>query len=121
MYILKVRNHFDAAHFLRGYQGPCANTHGHSFKYEVDILGNELDSIGMLADFTEVKKKLKEIVESKLDHALLNDVEPFDKINPTAENLSKVIYTLLKYRTDFNIISVAVWESDDCGVVYTEE
>lgn len=127
MYYLTVRSHFDAAHFLRGYPGPCANMHGHSFKYEVTIKSMKLDELGMMIDFKEVKKTLKERIESVLDHANLNDIYVFDDpedtgTNPTAENLARAIYKWLKKTPidhgDVYLEKVTVWESDDCSVEY---
>ncbi len=121
MYTLTVKSHFDSAHFLKGYKGPCANTHGHSFLYEVNISGEDLDSLGMLWDFKEVKKRLKENIENLLDHKFLNELEAFSDKNPTAENLACLIYNILRHKTGWPITSVTVWESEDCGITYTKQ
>lgn len=83
----------DSSHQLRGYDGKCANTHGHSWKISLWIRGDEVkkDKVGILFDFGNVKD-----IKEELDHKFLNDIPPFDKINPTAENISKYIYTKLK-------------------------
>jgi len=123
MFSLSVSSHFDAAHYLRGYLGPCANLHGHSWKYTVTIEGPVLDSQGMLFDFKEIKNVMKEMVESKYDHKCLNDTIDFRNVNPTAENLAETIYETLStniaiYHTYFRIVEVSVNESDDCKATY---
>lgn len=105
---------FDAAHKLEGYDGPCANLHGHTWKVDVWLTGstNHKDHIGMLLDFREIKN-----VEKELDHKLLNDtLAPF---NPTAENISEYIFNKLKAKLiqherlyDTNL-RVRVYESED--------
>jgi len=87
----------------------------------VTVSGGELDKIGMLADFTILKQYLKDVL-SKFDHEYLNEVKPFDKINPTAENIAKYIYGSLKSKTEkykIKITKVAVWETDrNCAAYY---
>jgi 6-pyruvoyltetrahydropterin/6-carboxytetrahydropterin synthase len=85
-----VEASFSAAHSLRGYAGKCANNHGHNFRARVTVAGDELDPIGMLIDFGLLKRWLREICE-RFDHVSLNDVAPFDAINPTTENLARTI------------------------------
>ena len=122
IYSLTIKGHFDAAHFLRGYQGKCQFLHGHTFFYEVQLEGNKLDELGMLIDFVEVKKILKEVVEEGLDHKFLNEVFPFTELNPTAENLAKVIFEKLtwQFMDPVKIKQVTIWESQDAGVTYSE-
>ena len=109
---LKVRDTFQAAHFLKEYKGKCENIHGHSFQVEVQIFVTELDNTGIGIDFTEIKKKLSAILP---DHKLLNDVYDF---NPTAENLSKHFFWELK--KDLPVRAVTVWESKDASATYEE-
>jgi 6-pyruvoyltetrahydropterin/6-carboxytetrahydropterin synthase len=110
---LKVRDRFSAAHYLREYKGKCEKLHGHTFQVEVEILVRELDRTGIGVDFTEIKKKLAEILP---DHTLLNEIFPF---NPTAENLAREIYRRLK--EFYPVSSVTVWESEDASATYTED
>lgn len=110
---LKVRDKFQAAHFLRGYQGKCEKVHGHSFQVEVAVDAEELDRIGIAVDFTEIKRALAEILP---DHTHLNEVYAF---NPTAENLSRYFYGELK--KVFPVEAVTVWESEDASATYTED
>lgn len=111
-YKLSVTDWFSSAHFLRQYKGKCENLHGHNWKVRVCVSGNKLDKTGMLLDFTDMKKYLKQVI-SYLDHKLLNEIEPFDKINPTAENIASFIFEKMKVAETENakIHEVEVWES----------
>ncbi len=112
-WILKVRDRFQAAHYLEEYQGKCEKIHGHSFKVEAEILVTKLDKAGLGIDFTEIKKALSGILP---DHTLLNEIYPF---NPSAENLSRQFYQELKNR--FQVVRVTVWESEDASATYSED
>jgi 6-pyruvoyltetrahydropterin/6-carboxytetrahydropterin synthase len=98
MYEVSVREHFDAAHALRGYKGKCENLHGHRFEVEVTLRTEGLDDIGLAYDFTDLKKHLRDLL-ARLDHTSLNDVPPFDRINPSSENIAATIYGELQQRT----------------------
>ncbi len=91
MYELTVKTSFSAAHSLRDYDGPCSNVHGHNWVVEIVVGGGKLTPNGMLVDFGDIKKAASEVI-SLLDHANLNDVPPFDEMNPTSENLARWIY-----------------------------
>lgn len=125
MYELLIKSHFDAAHKLRGYVGKCANIHGHSWLVEVIVSGTELDKTGMLVDFSVLKKVLKDLLE-KLDHKYLNEIEPFrEELNPTAENISALIYKTYKKHPDIlktlaKVKEVRVWESPNACAIYKE-
>src|SRR4030067_2465556 len=95
MYEITVEKHFEAAHFLREYKGKCENMHGHRYRVVVKLAAQKLNEIGLAYDFTDIKRYLGEILE-RYDHALLNDIPPFDKINPSAENIAETIYKELK-------------------------
>lgn len=116
MFRLQVKGHFDSGHYLRGYRGKCAQPHGHRWEYEVVVQGDKLDELGMLVDFSAIKAIMKK-VEDILDHRMLNDVPPFDVVNPTAENLAQFIYDFMdKHHLD--PARVTVWESPECCVKY---
>jgi 6-pyruvoyltetrahydropterin/6-carboxytetrahydropterin synthase len=117
MYRLRVKSHFDAAHKLVGYNGKCSELHGHTWKVEVLVTGEELDKIGMLVDFKVLKEKLKEITE-KLDYSLLNDLKEIG--NPTSENLSRYIFKNLKNLPNVKLEKVRVWESPSSWCEYHE-
>ena len=123
MYEISAFGHFDAAHFLRGYPGKCANVHGHRWKVEITLQGEKLDGLGILIDFMDVKNMLKEVLEL-FDHKMINEVPPFDNLNPTAENIARYIFERmadkLKDQTGSNvwITKVKVWESDAASATY---
>ena len=120
MYEISVRQEFDAAHSLRGYKGKCEGLHGHRFQVVANLRAEKLNDIGLAYDFTEVKKHLKVIMD-RLDHHNLNEVEPFDKINPSSENIASTVYHELEpYLKDsgVSLSSVQVWESPECSVTY---
>ena len=120
MYEISVENHFDAAHFLRGYQGKCEALHGHRFRVVAKISASKLDDTGIAYDFTELKQHLNGIL-SRFDHTCLNDVPPFDKINPSSENIATTIYDELKSKltgAPISISSIEVWESPQAWVTY---
>jgi 6-pyruvoyltetrahydropterin/6-carboxytetrahydropterin synthase len=122
MYTISVEHHFDAAHALRGYKGKCEALHGHRFRVVVRVGATGLDDIGLAYDFTELKGKLKAILD-RFDHTCLNDVPPFDKINPSSENIASTIYEALKSalkEAPVTLDSVEVWESPESGVEYRE-
>ena len=119
MYEISVQEHFDAAHALRGYKGKCENIHGHRFKVVVALRFNELDDIGLAYDFSDIKKHLREIL-ARFDHTSLNDVAPFDKINPSSENIASTIYRELR-RVELPVFSVKVCESPGSCVTYTPD
>jgi 6-pyruvoyltetrahydropterin/6-carboxytetrahydropterin synthase len=123
MYQITVEGHFDAAHALRGYQGKCENIHGHRYRVAVSVKAAGLNEIGLAYDFTELKKHLGDIL-GRYDHTSLNDIPPFDKINPSAENLAATIHKELKIRlkdAPVTLVSVTVWESPGSSVEYREE
>jgi 6-pyruvoyltetrahydropterin/6-carboxytetrahydropterin synthase len=112
-WILRVRDKFQAAHFLKGYEGRCENVHGHSFQVEVTIEVRELDKIGLGIDFALIKKTLTEALP---DHTLLNDIYEF---NPSAENMARRLYEILS--KSFPVKDVTVWESEDASATYSED
>jgi 6-pyruvoyltetrahydropterin/6-carboxytetrahydropterin synthase len=122
VYQISVEQHFDAAHYLRGYRGKCEKIHGHRYKVVLKVEAAELNDIGLAYDFVELKKYLAEVI-ARFDHTCLNDAPPFTGINPSAENLAADIYQELKARlkAPVTISSVEVWESPETGVIYTPD
>ena len=106
MYEISVENHFDAAHFLRGYQGKCETLHGHRFRVVAKVSASKLDATGIAYDFTELKRHLNDIL-SRFDHTCLNDVPPFNEINPSSENIAATIYNELKSKLDRAPVSIS--------------
>ncbi|MFO8056345.1 MAG: 6-carboxytetrahydropterin synthase QueD [bacterium] len=122
MYELAVKRRFSAAHQLRGYKGKCESLHGHTYLIEVFVRSEELDRTGLAVDFKELKKVIDGEL-SRYDHAFLNELPPFDKDNPSAENMARVIYGGIKKGLPEAVFlsRVLVWESEDAGAAYFEE
>jgi 6-pyruvoyltetrahydropterin/6-carboxytetrahydropterin synthase len=121
MYRTFIETHFSAAHQLHGYPGHCGRLHGHTWKIRVEVETDQKDGIGISIDF----KKLKEITHSCLepfDHHHINTVPPFDKENPTAENLARHLYREIRNRLPAHVrpVQVVVWESEHYAVSYFE-
>ena len=118
MFELMIEDSFDAAHALRGYEGPCENLHGHTWKVQVYLKGEKLNKIGLLEDFKVIKNRLKKTL-LEFDHKLLNDIKPFDVENPSSENLAKIILKKMKKKTKA-LSRVKVWESPTSYAAYWE-
>ncbi len=121
MFKAKVLGTFSSAHSLREYQGDCERLHGHNYRVEVAVEAEKLDNIGIVMDFRELKKKLKEIMD-ELDHCFLNELPAFSKDNPSAENIALYIYR--RFEADLSqkvrMAEVTVWENDGSCVTYSE-
>src|ERR1051326_6715538 len=91
MYEVTVERTFAAGHYLRNYRGKCENPHGHNYRVRVTLQGNDLDRAGLLLDFKDLKDLIKQTIE-RLDHQMINDLEPFTQVNPSAENIAKYFY-----------------------------
>ena len=91
MYEVTVEAHFSSGHYLREYYGKCENPHGHNYRVLVTLQGAELEPNGLLLDFKVLKDILKPVV-NYLDHQMINDLEPFTTVNPSAENLAKYFF-----------------------------
>jgi len=122
MFEVSVSMNFSAAHNLRGYQGKCEALHGHNWKVEVVLRADRLDKIGMVEDFAFIKGKLKEIL-ALFDHKYLNTLSYFKKMNPTSENIAKIVYGKMKERMKGSSVfvdCVKVWETDTSVASYRE-
>lgn len=122
MYEISVDESFSAGHYLRGYRGKCENQHGHNYRVRVMMEGQELDSAGLLYDFVHLKQVIQAVIRS-LDHRNLNDFAPFDKVNPSAENIAKHIHdeiTRQMKRTENGaaISGVTVWETETSAATF---
>jgi 6-pyruvoyltetrahydropterin/6-carboxytetrahydropterin synthase len=115
---------FEAAHRLADYPGKCCRLHGHNWRVEVTVAGTELDSLGMLIDFRDLKREVNKVIET-LDHYYLNEIEPFRTVNPTAENIAKYVYRELAGHLHaargVQVRAVKVWESPHSACVYRED
>ena len=122
MFEVVVHTYFASAHNLRGYKGKCEKLHGHNWKVAVRVTSEKLDSLGMVVDFGDLKEELNAIIE-KLDHKYLNDVPPFDKVNPSSENIAHFVFQALAKvmnREGRRVSSVSVWESDSSVATFSE-
>ncbi|MFH1009052.1 MAG: 6-carboxytetrahydropterin synthase QueD [Candidatus Latescibacterota bacterium] len=123
MFEIAVEATFSAAHQLRGYQGSCSRLHGHNFGIRVSVTTDQLDAVGMGLDFRKLRAILEEST-GRLDHQNLNEVPPFDVINPTSEHLARVLFEELKPKlacVRVTIRSVRVSESGTVAVTYEED
>ncbi len=121
-YTMKIVTDFAAAHALRGYPGDCARLHGHNWKVEVEVEATRLDEIGMGLDFKAIKHATRRCIEG-LDHRNLNEIPPFDEINPTAENIAAHLYRNLARELNSDAVSVSrvtLWETERACVSYSE-
>ena len=82
---------FSSGHYLRNYKGKCENPHGHNYKVRVTLAGAALDEAGLLLDFKLLKQVMRPVID-RIDHQMLNDLEPFTVLNPSAENMAKYFY-----------------------------
>ena len=125
MYEVTVEADFSSGHYLRNYKGKCENPHGHNYKVRVTLAGTELDGAGLLLDFKLLKQVLRPVIE-RIDHQMLNDLEPFTELNPSAENLAKYFFD----ETNLHLSDVTagrvrvkdctIWETDTTTATYYE-
>ena len=109
MFQVSVEETFSAGHALRGYKGKCENPHGHNYRVRVTVEGPQLDSIGLLVDFVQVKQIIREVM-GRLDHQFMNDLEPFQTVNPSAENVGMP--------PGAKVTDVVLWETDTSRAQY---
>ena len=127
MFEVSVEESFAAGHALRGYKGKCENPHGHNYRVRVILEGPDLDSFGLLFDFKDLKQIIHCTVD-RLDHQFLNDLPPFDVLNPSAENMARYFYQeserLLAEKLPPNgvrVKAVTVWETDTTTATYSKD
>ena len=117
-----IERNFSSAHQLRGYRGKCENLHGHNYKIEIYARGRELNNIGLLVDFVELKEAADELV-TYLDHKNLNELEPFVvEQNPSAENVARFVLEKLAAKINderVQIFKVRCFETPTSVATYT--
>lgn len=121
MHKVTVWSEFSAAHFLRKYKGNCEKLHGHNWKVSLTVSSKRLTSKGLVIDFKDLRKVLKEVLKI-LDHSYLNELSSFKKNNPTSENIAVYIYKHIQKRLkskDCKIADVSVWETDKSCASFT--
>jgi len=121
MFEVTIEETFAAGHALRNYRGKCENVHGHNYRCQVSLEGEQLDEVGLLVDFVELKRVVHSVLD-RLDHQWLNEFPPFDKLNPSAENMARYIYEEVNagftQRAGVRLASVRLWETDTAFATY---
>lgn len=122
MYIVSVQAHYDAAHFLRNYEGRCEKLHGHRYIVEVALQTEELNDSGIAYDFVELKKQLRAIA-GRLDHENLNEIPPFTEIETSAENQARYFFEelgrVLPEDLGKGLLYARVWETPNQWAQYS--
>jgi 6-pyruvoyltetrahydropterin/6-carboxytetrahydropterin synthase len=123
MFMVSVQAHYDSAHFLRNYKGKCERLHGHRYVVELALATEQLDKAGIAFDFVDVKRELRDLADY-LDHNNLNELPPFDEIEPSAENQARYFYDEMKRRLPAPmadaIVYARVWETPTQWATYSE-
>src|SRR2546423_11961512 len=117
MFEVTVEDSFDAGHYLLNYKGKCEKPDGHSYKSRITLAGKELDKAGLLLDFKDLREVMKHVID-RLDHQMMNDLEPFTKLNPSAENLARYFFEQTNGKLNdetsgrVRVKDVTIWETD---------
>ena|ERR1700741_2054054 len=121
MFLLNVKAHYDAAHYLRNYRGKCEKLHGHRYVVEAGLAFEDVGEGGMAYDFGEAKAHLRAIA-AHFDHENINEVEPFTTLEPSAENQARWIFEQMRERLGEHaehLAYVRVWETPDQYAQYS--
>jgi 6-pyruvoyltetrahydropterin/6-carboxytetrahydropterin synthase len=125
MYEVTVEAGFSSGHYLRNYHGRCENPHGHNYKVRVTLIGQGLDQTGLLLDFKQLKLVLRPVID-RIDHQMLNDIEPFITLNPSAENIAHYFYDQTNEQLAemtsgrVRVKDCTIWETDTTSASYYE-
>ncbi len=117
MYEVRVEAGFAAGHYLRNYRGKCENPHGHNYKVQVTLRGEKLDEAGLLLDFKLLKHVMRPVID-RLDHQMMNDIEPFITLNPSAENLARYFFD--QTNTQLEEMTAGRVRVKDCTIFETD-
>jgi len=126
MFEIQTSIEFSAAHSLRDYEGPCARNHGHNYRLEIVVRTERLNDQEMVMDFAEMDRMLARVIEP-VDHQNLNEIPPFDEVNPTAEAIAAWFFEKLKPAVveatggRAGLDRVRLWETPKACVTYSEE
>ncbi|MDD5613835.1 MAG: 6-carboxytetrahydropterin synthase QueD [Candidatus Omnitrophica bacterium] len=123
MYQISIKSNFSSAHNLREYKGKCENLHGHNWNVEVFIESGFLNKEGMVLDFKDARICLDNVING-LDHKYINEIPPFDKLNPTSENIAKFIFEKLNLELsalNLKVKRVDIWETDNSKAAYYQD
>jgi len=119
-YELMIKTDFAAAHSLRDYPGDCARLHGHNWRVKLYVACEVLDDIGLAIDYKILKKELKAAL-ADWDHYNLNDIPPFDRINPSSENVARILYERMAKRLNnerLQVSRISIGETCTAEVTY---
>jgi 6-pyruvoyltetrahydropterin/6-carboxytetrahydropterin synthase len=125
MFEVTVEAAFSAGHYLRNYHGKCENPHGHNYRVLVTLAGESVDDSGLLLDFKQLKEILRPTVEY-LDHQMINDLEPFQTLNPSAENLARFFFERTHEQVSVlsssrvHVSACTVYETDTSAATYRQ-
>jgi len=125
MYELTVEREFSSGHFLRNYRGRCENPHGHNYKVRITLAGSDLDEAGLLLDFKLLKQVMRPVID-RIDHQMLNEIDPFTTVNPSAENIARFFYEETSQQLSemtkgrVRVKDCTIWETDTTSATYYE-
>ena len=133
MYHVTKEIRFCYGHRLLNYDGKCRHLHGHNGRAVITLAAPRLDALGMVRDFSEIKKVIGAWIDNNLDHRMLlhkdDPAVPMLKqmrepmflldVNPTAENIARLIYEFTRDH-GFPIVECRLWETPHCFATYRE-
>ena len=126
LFEVTVEDSFAAGHYLRNYRGKCEKPHGHNYKVRITLAGEQLDKAGLLLDFKDLREVMKHVID-RLDHQMINELEPFTRLNPSAENLAKYFFDETNTRLNgstggrVRVKNVTIFETDTTTATYSEK
>ena len=124
---------FCYGHRLLNYDGKCRHLHGHNGRAVIVLETATLDALGMVVDFSRIKRVVSTWINETLDHRMLlhrddpllpwlrQQGEPFFlmDVNPTAENIARIIFDYTRAQ-GFPVVEVRWWETEDSYATYRE-
>ena len=120
-FTIRVEARFEAAHNLREYKGAPEPLHGHSWKVEAKFKCKKLDHEHIGIDYVDVEKAIRELAQ-RFDHQYINEIPPFDRLNPTSENIARWFFDQLnrpEIKQEAELSEVVVWEGPEAFVAYS--
>ena len=114
---------FSAAHSIRGHQGGCERLHGHNYRVRIHLASEQLNELGMVMDFADLKKVADDIL-TPFDHQVINDIPPFTELNTTAELFAEYVFQQVQLRIkgeQAEVVKVEVWENERSGASFQQE
>jgi len=123
IYTLSTQTSFSSSHCLNGYEGACSRVHGHNWVVRAYYEFDRVDGRGLTIDYLELKAGMDRVILERFDHRHLNDVPPFDKLNPTSENIAAEIFRLLRRELPVEngrLSEIELWETSTDMVRYRE-